>query len=195
MSLWFKSYTNSLCSILYSSDQIRSQICTCHDSSAVMTRANLWPDPIIIIHVTATCIITIFELWTHQSLWNASQRSVYHTGLTHLLTKSSLINISSPRHLCRWNLIQLNKTKVKHDENVVNHAWNNIFGSCPRLRYIWCTRTLTWDNMIFENNNQGPLLLTDPDSKVHGANKGPTWVLLAPDGPRVGPMNLAIRGD
>ena len=34
----------------------------------------------------------------------------------------------------------------------------------------------------------------DPDSKVHGANMGPTWVLSAPDGPHVGPMNLAITG-
>ena len=33
-----------------------------------------------------------------------------------------------------------------------------------------------------------------PDSKVHGANIGPTWVLSAPDGPHSGPMNLAIRG-
>ena len=32
-----------------------------------------------------------------------------------------------------------------------------------------------------------------PDSKFHGANLGPTWVLSAPDGPHVGPMNLAIR--
>ena len=32
-----------------------------------------------------------------------------------------------------------------------------------------------------------------PDSKVHGANMGPTWVLSAPDGPHVGPLNLAIR--
>ena len=32
-----------------------------------------------------------------------------------------------------------------------------------------------------------------PDSKVHGANMGLTWVLSAPDGPHVGPMNLAIR--
>ena len=31
-----------------------------------------------------------------------------------------------------------------------------------------------------------------PDSKRHGANMGPTWVLLAPDGPHIGPMNLAI---
>ena len=32
-----------------------------------------------------------------------------------------------------------------------------------------------------------------PDSKVHGANMGPTWVLSAPDGPHVGSMDLAIR--
>ena len=32
-----------------------------------------------------------------------------------------------------------------------------------------------------------------PESKVHGANMGPTWVPSAPDGPHVGPMNLAIR--
>ena len=31
------------------------------------------------------------------------------------------------------------------------------------------------------------------DSKVHGANMGPTCVPSAPDGPHVGPMNLAIR--
>ena len=33
-----------------------------------------------------------------------------------------------------------------------------------------------------------------PDSKIHGAKMGPTWVLSTPDGPHVGPMNLAIRG-
>ena len=33
-----------------------------------------------------------------------------------------------------------------------------------------------------------------PDSKVHGAHLGPTWVLSVPDGPHVGPMNH-IRGN
>ena len=28
--------------------------------------------------------------------------------------------------------------------------------------------------------------------KVHGANTGPTWVLSAPGGPHIGPMNLVI---
>ena len=32
-----------------------------------------------------------------------------------------------------------------------------------------------------------------PDNKVHEANMGHTWVLSAPAGPHVGPMNLAIR--
>ena len=32
-----------------------------------------------------------------------------------------------------------------------------------------------------------------PDRTVHGAIMGLTWVLSAPDGPHVGPMNLAIR--
>ena len=32
-----------------------------------------------------------------------------------------------------------------------------------------------------------------PDSKVHGANKGPTWVLSAPCGPHVSPMNLGYQ--
>ena len=31
------------------------------------------------------------------------------------------------------------------------------------------------------------------ESKVHGANMGPTWVMSTPDGHRIGPMNLAIR--
>ena len=39
---------------------------------------------------------------------------------------------------------------------------------------------------------KGTPVLSKPDSKVHGANKGPTWVLSAPDGPHVGPMDLAI---
>ena len=34
-----------------------------------------------------------------------------------------------------------------------------------------------------------------PDSNIHGANMGPTWVLSAPSGPHVSPINLVIRVD
>ena len=37
------------------------------------------------------------------------------------------------------------------------------------------------------------LMATYSDSKVHMAHMGPTWVLSAPGGPHVGPMDLAIR--
>ena len=39
----------------------------------------------------------------------------------------------------------------------------------------------------------GKTLVDIPDSKIHGASMGPTWVLSAPGGPHVGPMNLVIR--
>ena len=56
-------------------------------------------------------------------------------------------------------------------------------GECPHplkciIKLWWKKQTLLWKN---------------PDNKVHGANMGPTWVLSAPDGPHVGPMNLVIR--
>ena len=51
-----------------------------------------------------------------------------------------------------------------------------------------------WSVLIMEKADAVLSEIGDPDSKVHGANIGPTWVLSAPDGPHVGPMNLAIRG-
>ena len=52
-----------------------------------------------------------------------------------------------------------------------------------------------FDINLFTFHRSIAMLLTGaiPDSKVHGANMGPTWVLLAPGGTHVGPMNLAIR--
>ena len=37
------------------------------------------------------------------------------------------------------------------------------------------------------------LILSITTQMVHGTNMRPTWVLSAPDGPHVGPVNLAIR--
>ena len=41
----------------------------------------------------------------------------------------------------------------------------------------------------------GSCLIIIPDSKVHVAHMGPTWVLSAPGRPHVGPMNLALSDD
>ena len=55
-------------------------------------------------------------------------------------------------------------------------------------QHVWCNslspvlrQASTWTNTDF------------PDNKVHGTNMGPTWVLSAPGGPHVCPINLAIR--
>ena len=66
--------------------------------------------------------------------------------------------------------------------------------------FIYATETVQggdWGKSTWRVNTILPMSTigthTCPDSKVHGANTGPTWVLSAPDGPHVGPMNLAIR--
>ena len=53
-------------------------------------------------------------------------------------------------------------------------------------RLIWVL--LSRNEMIARNR-----MCTIPDSKVHGADMWPTWDLSAPDGPHLGPVNLAIR--
>ena len=44
--------------------------------------------------------------------------------------------------------------------------------------------------VIIEHNKAAHII---PDNKIHGANMGPTWVLLAPGGPHCGHMTLAFR--
>ena len=59
----FTQFTNGLYAYslnLYSNDSVRSQFCTCHDSSAVMTCAKLGPDQIMIFQVKVTWIFTRF---------------------------------------------------------------------------------------------------------------------------------------
>ena len=53
----------------------------------------------------------------------------------------------------------------------------------------------TADAIKFSHNDSHDMLFAYnyPDSKVHVTNMGPTWVLPAPGGPHVSPMDLAIR--
>ena len=84
---------------------------------------------------------------------------------------------------------QTNKQTNKQRKNIFSNLllWfvitKNIFSSI--LLWFWSI-VLRW--MV-----QNPTEKNFPDSNVHGANMGPNWVLSAPYGPHVGPMNLAIR--
>ena len=69
----------------------------------------------------------------------------------------------------RWHLANMNELNMNELKNLTNaFAWSKIF----------LTGKLT----------------NGPDSKVHGANMGRTWVLSAPDGPHVGPHEPCYKG-
>ena len=63
------------------------------------------------------------------------------------------------------------------------------------MGYIFLKKTSIKIATWFETSSELSATLAHqyPDRKIHGANMGPIWVLSAPDGPHVGPMNLAIK--
>ena len=95
-------------------------------------------------------------------------------------------------------------TMVMHQYNVVQNftylmicfSFVTIIDYKSLSAFPWLAQAnnfWTWQ-IYFNQGIVATSYLADQDSKVHGANMGPTWVLLAPDGPHIGPMNLAIRG-
>ena len=76
-SLRSKYYIDSCCSWLKNNNQIRSQFCTCHDNSVVVTCAKLWPDWIIRIIIKTKRISERFQLEAHNSV---SQESLPQDG-------------------------------------------------------------------------------------------------------------------
>ena len=65
---------NALCSNLNYNDPNGSQLCRCHDSSAAMKCAKLWPDLFIINHVRATS--TFYIIWILPGLDSLSGRFI-----------------------------------------------------------------------------------------------------------------------
>ena len=66
--------------LIVSDNLIRVQICTCHDSCAVMTCAKLWPDQIILFHIRAKRISTRFQLWVHKPFVKQSRTDIRVKG-------------------------------------------------------------------------------------------------------------------
>ena len=65
---------------------------------------------------------------------------------------------------------------------VMIKQWNMLLASLGVKMVRFISTYTQWSHLVYI-----------PGSKVHGVNMGPTWVLPAPDGLHVGPMNLAIR--
>ena len=86
--------------------------------------------------------------------------------------------------------VQLCSLNNKHMFLIHNHILHNKNTQCHERCYYTRRISINW---CFVWHVSLPFTTT-PDSKVHGANMRPTWVLSAPNGPHCGPMNLAIRG-
>ena len=56
---------NNKCFYVKNNVHIRSWFCTCHNSSAVVTCAKLWPDCIIRIKIRTKITCKSFQLWAH----------------------------------------------------------------------------------------------------------------------------------
>ena len=97
MSLWLKSYENTCGSYMTNIAEIKSQICTCHDSSAVVACENLWHDLIIRKQIRANWFHPRFQLWTHKPF---VQRSKKYSWLTvqHLPPSFSVAFYQNCRH-------------------------------------------------------------------------------------------------
>ena len=71
---------------------------------------------------------------------------------------------------------------------IIIHSYHNHY---TQELYQTSAHWLTFYNSALRISIPCPVNITD--SKVHGANMGPTWVLSAPGGPPVGSINLAVR--
>ena len=105
-------------------------------------------------------------------------------------------------------------TALSHTDELISPPYDIAIVT---ISYGRVTMSSVWDSMMSKKNMGWPFYaavirrpsqykaavfppgqrcgpqLRIPDSKVHVANMGSTWVLSAPGGPHVGPMNLAIR--
>ena len=120
-------------------------------------------------HWFRSCSVTyLSQAITWLALWCLQ---LIHYGL---VTLYGIIGFGE--HCLRWGLVARQRQTI---------TWTNA----DLLSKVFCGKHLRAVSQVALMN----LTHNSPDSKVHGANMGPTWVLSAPDGPHVFPMNLAIR--
>ena len=126
---------------------------------------------------------------------------------------SILLALCAEKHTFHWSYLYWGPSKQslnipfdspKQAVNLVCEIWCVIGADSRFVPNQWETALLCDDvshwllanlesSLCYHSYNMINSFKTYLDSKVHGANMGPTWVLLAPDGPHIGPMNLAIR--
>ena len=77
---------------------------------------------------------------------------------------------------------------IVRETHVTTRQWEGWGGGTDTEYHRDCFRGI----QCCSSNEYLHTVWDNPDSKVHGANKGPNWGRQDPGGPHVGPMNLAI---
>ena len=118
----------------------------------------------------------------------------WFTNLRGVYVIRRLTDCVSP--LCRFSYSWINPTHVQGLCCLYSIAWsylieeNFMFSFLVRWNIYWISlRDVITQHRLME----WKYIIKLPDNKVHGTNMGPTWVLSAPFGPHIGPMDLAIR--
>ena len=75
------------------------------------------------------------------------------------------------------------------DEKSMQNTWTLTLAETQISTTVVCWIGRSLQNM---GNWSVEKCSMNPDSKIHGANMGPTWVLSGPDGPHAVPMNIAF---
>ena len=145
---------------------------------------NYWPLQLWInlAHASPTPPVAI---WPTRTIWKRHiyrLYSAYHTSINALWPSDVIW-----RHRYESSLAQVMSCCMIAPSHHLNQCWLIINDD------LWCSpkSNFTAGTRILHQNILGGVV---PDSKVHGANMGPTWVLSAPPGPHIGPMNFAIWG-
>ena len=89
-----------VCFSWITNDQIRSQFCTCHGSSAVVTCATLWPD--LIIRIKAKGIFTGFKIQAHKAIIGLVEDCSISIALTHWRYYSLALSHQYVKQVPEW---------------------------------------------------------------------------------------------
>ena len=132
---------------------------------------------------------TLWSCWISQYIDELIEMSL-KSGLKFLLEICSHANLGLIKTTAKCAVYVWCSSQTIKDGGIIS-------GLCNILAHIQITHYQLdiWKKRYFISLSCKCLLYSEtfPDSKFHGANMGPTWVLSAPDGPHVGLTNLAIR--
>ena len=132
------------CSIIYSTNSIRSQICTCHG----MCKIGIWSG--LNFHLKTKCIFTKFALWPHvlekwvsccMQRWNSICVVLTHCGLWHHMVSSNFASTGSVDGLVPVadsmlivNCILQDKLRWKINQYLIIFSPENAFENVQCLR-------------------------------------------------------------